>query len=124
MRQEHVQVYPSKRIKNHASRKLRAIFNLKGRVVLRHAPNIFYAGDICYGLCYSKGFPGIGSSAAHTIVIAEDANSDMRTYLATLLHEYVHAWQFENGYTVGHSARSGFVKWAKYLKYTQNDVNI
>ena len=114
-----MKVYPSKRVKNFAAKKLRRIFDIKGKVILKHAPSIFHTGDKCFGLCYSdieKDWP------IHRIIIAEDANSNMKTYIATLLHEYVHAWQFENGYTPGHSRKNKFHQWAKYLKETQKGV--
>jgi predicted metalloprotease with PDZ domain len=116
-----MKVYPSKRVKNYAAKKLRRIFDIKGKVVLKHAPSIFHTGDKCFGLCYSdieKGLP------IHRIIMAEDANASMENYIATLLHEYVHAWQFENGYKPGHSKKNKFHQWAKYLNETQKGVVI
>jgi hypothetical protein len=114
-------IYPSKRVKNHAAKKLRRIFDLKGRVILKHTPQIIYDGDNCMGLHY-WGFDKNGMPK-HTIIISEEHNNNMQTYLETILHEYVHAWQFENEYPLAHSRRSRFHAWAKYLKQTQN-VNI
>jgi len=115
-------IYPSKRVKNYASKKLRRIFDIRGRVVLKHAPSIFHTGDRCYGLCYSDS--GKDNVPVHRIIISERANKNPNAYFATLLHEYVHAWQFENGYTLAHTRKSKFKAWAKYLKETQKGVEI
>jgi hypothetical protein len=118
----HFKVYPSKRVKNHAAKKLRRIFDLKGMVILKHADSIMLDGDKCFGLHYC----GVTKKDTHkhTIIIATDINNDMRSYIATLLHEYVHAWQFENGYPLGHGRNSKFKQWAKYLFNTQKGVKI
>ena len=104
-------IYPSKRVKNHAAKKLRVIFGIKGRVILKHADSIFHTGDRCYGLHFvdndSKG------RFIHWIIIAEDANQDMQTYMSTLMHEYIHAWQAENGYSLDHGKE--FKIWKKLL---------
>ncbi len=110
------EIYPSKRVKNHAARKLRNIYKLKGKVILKHAPEILYP-ERCYGLCFSTGYP---NKATHRIILAEDINNDLTAYMSTLLHEYVHAWQFENGYPLKHNEKSGFKTWARYLKLRYN----
>jgi hypothetical protein len=113
-----MKVYPSKRVKNYASKKLRNIFEVNGKVVLKHAKTIKYDGDRCYGLCFSSNKD---SGFIHRVIIAEDINRDMETYMSTLLHEYVHIWQFENDYLKGnvHGKKSKFKAWAKYIKETQ-----
>jgi hypothetical protein len=113
-------IYPSKRVKNYAAKKLRRIFNIRGKVILKHAQEIYYP-ERCMGLCYSEDH---NDSAIHRIIISEEAHNTMEDYLATLLHEYVHAWQFENGYNTGHGKKSKFHAWAKYLKETQKGVII
>ena len=105
-------IYPSKQVKNYSARKLRIIFGIKGRVILKHAKSIFHTGDRCFGLHYfdnnSKG------KMVHWIIIAEDANTDMTTYMSTLMHEYVHAWQAEKGMVPNHGKE--FKAWSKFLK--------
>jgi SprT-like family len=113
-------IYPSKRVKNYAAKKLRRIFGLKGKIILKHAPSIYYP-ERCYGLCYSEND---NDSTIHRIIMSEELNASMKDYLATLLHEYVHAWQFENGYKPEHTQKSKFKQWAKYLKETQKGVII
>ena len=112
-----MKIYPSKRVKNYAAKKLRNIFDIRGKVVLKHAPNIYHTGDKCFGLCYSditkKGV------TIHRIIIAEDINSNMKDYMSTLLHEYVHAWQFESGHTPDHTIESRWFEWVDFLKETQ-----
>ena len=112
-------IYPSKRVKNYAAKKLRRIFDIRGKVILKHAPSIYYS-ERCMGLCYSED----DNAPIHRIIISEEAHSSMEDYLATLLHEYVHAWQFENGYKPGHSKHNKFKQWAKYLKETQKGIVI
>jgi len=112
-------IYPSKRVKNYAAKKLRRIYGIRGKVILKHAPSIYYDGDRCMGLCYSDDHNG---SSIHRIIISEEACNNLPDYMSTLLHEYVHAWQFENGYKPDHSRKNKFKAWAKYIKQTQNVV--
>lgn len=111
-----MKIYPSKRVKNHAAKKLRKIFGICGKVVLKHADSIYLTGDRCYGLHYGdltkSGLP------IHRIIISEELNRDMRTYMATLMHEYVHARQYEEGKNTNHGRY--FKKWAKYIESRYN----
>lgn len=112
-----MKIYPSKRVKNHAAKKLRKIFGICGKVVLKHADSIFLTGDICYGLHYgelNKGLP------IHRIIISEELNRDIQTYMSTLMHEYIHARQYEEGKETDHGKY--FKKWARYLKSRYNVI--
>ena len=115
-------IYPSKRVKNFAAKKLRRIFGLRGKVILKHTPEIHYYETKCFGLCFSDS--GKDNIPIHRIIMAEDINGNPKYYMSTLLHEYVHAWQFENGYKGAHDKKSKFKAWAKYLKETQKGVVI
>ena len=105
--------YPSKRVKNHLSRKLRKLFKLKGRVTLKTAEEIVFPEGPCYGLCYSNGIPGQGKGSKHVIVLSAQLCDTLPKYLSTLMHEYVHVWQFENGSPRDH--KKEFKKWRECI---------
>lgn len=112
---EDVEIHSGKRVKNPFARKFRKMFALKGKLQLRYAKEIYLDGDRCYGVCYTS-HPETKKDIFHHILIMSLAlNQKSEDYLSTLLHEYVHAWQSENGYKQGHGEKSMFKAWQRWI---------
>ena len=77
------------------------------RVYLRPKNKIIYLGRECWGL-YRV------SKKSH--IIEYHAGLDNIQIAAILAHEYVHAWQAENGYSMLRHKKDQFPEWIKYFK--------
>ena len=104
-------VYPSKRIKNPFAKKFRKYFGLKGRVTLKLADKITLDGENCYGLYYADTV----DKYVHIIVLSVKMCKKDTDFIASLMHEYVHAWQEENEYSTGHNEKSMFKHWQRVI---------
>jgi hypothetical protein len=86
---------------------LRREIGVSLRVYLRPKKEIIYQGYICWGL-YTV------SKKSH--IIEYHAGLDNIALACVLAHEYVHAWQRENGYDQLRHKRDKFPAWVKYFK--------
>ena len=65
------------------------------------------------------GFWHFDSKGDHLIVLSEEFSNDSDIVIATVAHEYVHAWQwetFKSGKRMHHGKRDYFVQWGDYIK--------
>jgi predicted Zn-dependent protease len=88
-------------------------FKLKSRVNFAKTKVLRFDGDSCMGM-----YEGEKLSAKrynHKIRVAtSEVKSDLDLF-STLAHEYVHAWQMEHGYDLGHDTKTGFTQWRDYF---------
>lgn len=57
-----------------------------------------------------------GRKHSHKITIHSDVFKCPVMLFATMAHEYIHAWQEENGYSKMRHNNDQFPEWAKYFK--------
>lgn len=93
---------------------LKDIFKLKCMPYVSKVRALKFDGEQCWGM-YDGHQPKPGKFV-HKIRIARDCGTDIYQLFGTIAHEYVHAWQHENGFEVDHDAKSGFKKWQKYFQ--------
>ena len=86
---------------------LRKEIGVSLRVYVRFKPKIKYEGSNCWGLYIEK-------PKSHTIEIVADM-TPVQTF-ATLAHEYIHAWQIENGYRRARHNADKFPAWVRYFR--------
>ena len=97
-----------------------SIFELKNPVQLYRVDilGMFDCGDIGeLTECCAVYWPmSMTESDNHIIILADEHTNTLDTYMGTLAHEYIHAWQEENGFELYHSEKTQFKPWARYLK--------
>ncbi len=77
---------------------------------IKHPSEGYECEALMYPVGYNKG------QKKHVIILSKKYTSTLSGYLNCLAHEYVHAWQDENGYNTNHGEKSQFKPWARYLK--------
>lgn len=88
------------------------IFELKSKPHIVRKRNIIWPGKIdCWGMYY--GEPTKGNKFRHRIEYNYRTNDE--TIFTTLAHEYVHAWQNENGLELDHNKKCRFSEWEDYF---------
>lgn len=96
-------------------------FKLKSRVNFAKTKILRFDGDSCMGMYEGES---VGKNKwLHKIRIATSEVKTPEDLFSTLAHEYVHAWQMENGRDLAHDTESGFTAWRKYfLDYYKVDI--
>lgn len=93
-------------------------FKLKSRINFAKTKVIRFDGDSCMGLY--EGETNGKNKWIHKIRIATSEVKTPEDLFATLAHEYVHAWQMEQGKDLDHDKASGFAKWREHFKTCYN----
>lgn len=89
-------------------------FQLKSRVNFAKTKVLRFDGDSCMGMYEGEA---LGKNRwKHRIRIATSEVKTPEDLFTTLAHEYVHAWQMENGRDLGHDTESGFTAWRNYFQ--------
>lgn len=78
-------------------------------VVLQVCKTVTLEGAYCVGL-YQDEYD------YHLIKISRAEIWNPRELFATIVHEYVHAWQSENNRRLTHTLKSGFENWRGYFQ--------
>jgi len=95
------------------------IFQLKYIPHVVRKSRIIWPGKIpCWGMYYGEY---VGKRIHHRIEY--NYKTDDKTIFTTLAHEYVHAWQMENGLELEHSEQKQFREWEDYFK-THFDLDL
>lgn len=90
---------------------LNDIFNLKTKPHVVRKGKIIWPGNIdCMGVYYGDTVRGKPKHRIEYFYKTSDEN-----IFATLAHEYVHAWQYENDFELEHDHPS-FKTWESYFK--------
>ena len=92
---------------------LRDTFQLRSPVHVRVSRQCRLDGEDCYGLYYGEYINPRRS--LHSIRISRKMHRTPEEWFATLAHEYVHAWQTEQGLDLDHDEESGFERWREYF---------
>lgn len=77
-------------------------------VVLQVCKTVQLDGDYCVGLYEDEG-------DYHLIKLSRAEIWTPSELFATIVHEYIHAWQSENDLPVDHDADSQFPDWQQYI---------
>ena len=77
-------------------------------VVLRVCDTVMLDGDYCVGLYEDL-------DDYHLIKLSRAEIWTRAELFATIVHEYIHAWQSENDLPVDHDSDSQFPDWQKYI---------
>lgn len=77
-------------------------------VVLQVCKTVQLDGDYCVGLYEDL-------DDYHSIKLSRVEIWTPSELFATILHEYIHAWQSENGLPVDHDLDSQFPRWQQYI---------
>jgi hypothetical protein len=93
---------------------LQDTFKLKSRVNFAKTKVLRFDGDSCMGMY--EGESNGKNKWLHKIRIATSEVKTSEDLFSTLAHEYVHAWQMEQGKDLDHDTKSGFTNWRKYFK--------
>lgn len=93
-------------------------FKLKSRINLSKTKVLRFDGDSCMGMY--EGYKISDKKFNHRIRFATSEVKTDEDLFTTLAHEYVHAWQLENGKELDHDKESGFTKWRKYFNEKYN----
>ena len=104
-----------KRIANPYAPLFADIFGLRTEVTIYSKRRVKHPtlGFECEALMFPVGF---NKNKTHIIVLSKAYTGTLSKYLNCVAHEYVHAWQDENGYNTNHGEKSMFKPWARYLK--------
>ncbi len=92
---------------------LKDIFNLKCKPYISKVKSLKFDGDACLGMYDGEELKK--GKFIHKIRLARDSIADIHELFGTIAHEYVHAWQHEQGLDVDHSVKSGYKTWQKYF---------
>lgn len=78
-------------------------------VVLQVCKTVTLDGYYCVGLYEDR-------EDYHLIKVSRAEIWNPRELFATIVHEYVHAWQSENNRQLTHTRKSGFENWRGYFQ--------
>ena len=96
-------------------------FKLKSRINLSKTKVLRFDGDSCMGMY--EGYKISNKKFSHRIRFATSEVKTDEDLFTTLAHEFVHAWQMEQGRDLGHDTDSGFTAWRNYFN-TKYGVDI